>query len=49
MGLLKVVQASEVLVIVDIHLSGELIYSFYQISKGVHDPQAVMVNCTTQS
>lgn len=36
MDLLKVVLASEALVIMDIHLSGEVIYSFYQLSKGAY-------------
>lgn len=41
MDLLKVVLASGALVIVDVHLSKDVIYSFYQISKGIYDPQAL--------
>lgn len=36
MDLLKVELASEALVIVDVHLSGEIIYSFDRVSKGVY-------------
>lgn len=47
--LMKVELASGALVIVAVHLSREVIYSFYQISKRIYDPQAVMNGCTTQS
>lgn len=49
MDLLKVVLASEALVIMDVNLSGEVIYSFYQFQRGIYDPQALVDNCTTQS
>lgn len=49
MDLLKAVLASGALVIVDVHLSKDVIYSFYLISKGAYDPQALMYDCTTQS
>lgn len=49
MDLLKVVLASEALVIMDVNLSGEVIYSFYQFQRGIYNPQALVDNCTTQS